>query len=99
MAETLFPLKWERILTIPFRRLLIDVVSSKKISSFSKPISSSVWNPAGAVMKQILLLGCCFRVSLIAGYATRSAPISAIRIKTMVSGGGMIVANVELESA
>ena len=50
-------------------------------------------------MKQILLLGCCFRVSLIAGYATTSAPIYAIRIKTMVSGGGMIVANVELESA
>jgi hypothetical protein len=99
MAETLFPLKWERILTIPFRRLFIDEVSSKKISSFSKPISSSVCNPAGAVMKQILLLGCCFRVSLIAGYATTSAPISAIRIKTMVSGGGMFVANDELESA
>ena len=47
----------------------------------------------------ILLLGCCFRVSLIAGYATTSAPISAIRIKTMASGGGMFVANVELESA
>ena len=50
-------------------------------------------------MKQILLLGCCFRVSLIDGYATTSAPIYAIPIKTMVSGGGMFIANVELESA
>ena len=50
-------------------------------------------------MKQILLLGCCFRVSLIARDATTSAPIYAIPIKTMVSRGGMFIANVELESA
>ena len=72
---------------------------AKKYLLSQNPLVQVSVKPAGAVMKQILLLGCCFRVSLIAGYATTSAPIYAIPIKTMVSGGEIFIANVELESA